>query len=234
MKKVFVTTSWDDGHVLDMKLAALLQKYNLKGTFYISPLNQHITPEDRLTSDQVLELAKNFEIGAHTMTHPDLLKLSYTDAEKEVVDSKLHLEKIIGKSVTAFCYPSGRYGDQHVSMVKRLGFHVARTVRRFSFGISKDSFQMETSVHVYNHWSDLFDILVFSRFNPINFLRYYRHWDELAIAMFEKVLKDGGVFHIWGHSWEIDRNNDWKRLERVFRYISGRNDVFYISNKEVV
>lgn len=234
MNKIIVTTSWDDGHVLDIKLAALLRKYGLKGTFYISPLDSHALPDERLTPEQIRELSNDFEIGAHTMTHPDLLKLSYADAEKEMRESKLYLEKIIGRPVTAFCYPSGYYNEQHVSMVKHIGFAVARTVKRFSFCLSKDSFQMETSVHVYNHWSDFWDILLFSRFNPVKFLRYYRHWDELAIAMFEKVLKEGGVFHIWGHSWEINRNKDWKRLERVFRYISGRSNLSYVSNRELV
>ena len=28
-------TSWDDGNILDLKVATLLQKYNLPGTFYI-------------------------------------------------------------------------------------------------------------------------------------------------------------------------------------------------------
>ena len=34
-----ITTSWDDGHPLDFKLAELLNKYNLKGTFYIPRSN---------------------------------------------------------------------------------------------------------------------------------------------------------------------------------------------------
>jgi peptidoglycan/xylan/chitin deacetylase (PgdA/CDA1 family) len=40
MNKVTVTTSWDDGHILDVKLSELLKKYNLKGTFYIAPKNR--------------------------------------------------------------------------------------------------------------------------------------------------------------------------------------------------
>ena len=34
--KIYVTTSWDDGHSLDMKLYNLLEEYGLKGTFYIT------------------------------------------------------------------------------------------------------------------------------------------------------------------------------------------------------
>ena len=48
MKKIVVTTSWDDGHILDLKLSNLLTKYNIKGTFYLSPKDREIKEKDRL------------------------------------------------------------------------------------------------------------------------------------------------------------------------------------------
>jgi len=36
-----------------------------------------------------------------------------------------------------------------------------------------------------------------------------------------------------GHSWEIDRNHDWSRLERVLKHIAGRTDVRYVTNGEL-
>ena len=35
-KDLIVTTSWDDGQKVDLKLAKLLIKYDVKGTFYIT------------------------------------------------------------------------------------------------------------------------------------------------------------------------------------------------------
>lgn len=234
MPKVYVTTSWDDGHIFDMNLAVLLRKYHLKGTFYIAPKNRNIPTQHRLSDEQIKELSREFEIGAHTMTHPDMLKIDDNSAEDEIRESKSYLENVIGRSVTSFCYPSGEYDKRHVRMVRDMQFAVARTVRRFSFSFRADRYQLPTSVHAYNHWSDAWQIALFSRFNPFLFIKYYRHWDDLAIAMYDHVAKNGGVFHLWGHSWEVDQNNDWKRLELVFRCISGKNDVFYVSNKEVV
>ena len=49
MKKTIVTTSWDDGHKLDLKLAALLKKYNIKGTFYISPHDNEFSKNELLS-----------------------------------------------------------------------------------------------------------------------------------------------------------------------------------------
>lgn len=35
MDKAIVTTSWDDGHPSDLKLAELLKRYDVPATFYI-------------------------------------------------------------------------------------------------------------------------------------------------------------------------------------------------------
>lgn len=35
---------------------------------------------------------------------------------------------------------------------------------------------------------------------------------------------------MWGHSWEVEKNNQWKNLEAIFEYISHREDVAYVSN----
>jgi SAM-dependent methyltransferase len=33
-------------------------------------------------------------------------------------------------------------------------------------------------------------------------------------------MRNGGVFHLYGHSWEIEKTNSWKRLERVLQYLN--------------
>ncbi len=44
----FITTSWDDGHPLDFRVAELLSKYGLRGTFYIPMIaeNHILHPDD--------------------------------------------------------------------------------------------------------------------------------------------------------------------------------------------
>ena len=64
-------------------------------------------------------------------------------------------------------------------------------------------------------------------------MKQYLNWDELAISVFNKIAEDGGVFHLWGHSWEIDKNKDWERLERVFRHISNHPTISYLTNGEL-
>lgn len=234
MEKLFVTTSWDDGHVLDLKVAELLKKYGIKGTFYIAPRNREVPVADRLTDAQIQELSKDFEIGAHTMTHPNLKNLSDTEAEREIRDSKTYLEQVTGGPVKSFCYPSGYYTERHVQIVVRAGFSVARTVGRFSLSYPTDLFQVCTSVHAYNHWSDIWQIALFAHFHPRLFWKYYRNWDDLAIAMFELVKQTGGVFHLWGHSWEIEKNKDWKRLEKVLLHTGQVTELKHINNSNLI
>src|SRR3974390_553944 len=77
---LFITTSWDDGHPLDMKVAGLLMKYGLAATFYV-PLRNRREVMDR---DQLCELSSVFEIGGHTVTHCDLLTVPFRVSKTEI------------------------------------------------------------------------------------------------------------------------------------------------------
>ncbi|HSW79456.1 MAG TPA: polysaccharide deacetylase family protein [Candidatus Saccharimonadales bacterium] len=234
MKSVMVTTSWDDGHKLDMRLARLLKKYGLKGTFYIAPEDREFTPGDRLNKDEIKRLSKSFEIGAHTMTHPRLPQVDDSTAKQEIITSKIWLEQQIGQPIKSFCYPGGAYDSEHVKMVKDAGFSYGRTVSRFCKRKPKKAFEAGTTIHAYRHWSDAPKILLFAKFHPAKFYRYLIHWDKLATALYDEISSRGGVFHLWGHSWEIDANGDWDRLEAVFKYISKQPSVQYVTNEELL
>ena len=84
MKPVIVTTSWDDGHKLDIKLAALLRRHGIQATFYVSPETREFPASERLTAEEIQRLAQTFEIGAHTMTHPHLDRLDAAAARREI------------------------------------------------------------------------------------------------------------------------------------------------------
>ncbi|MDD3006538.1 MAG: polysaccharide deacetylase family protein [Candidatus Pacebacteria bacterium] len=234
MPKVIVTTSWDDGHKLDLKLAELLRKYDLKGTFYVAPENREFKREDLLSDFQLRKLSQEFEIGAHTMTHPRLGKISAAKADKEIRESKEYLEKLLEKPVTSFCYPGGSYTFLNVQQVKKHGFTLARTIDRFSMNLSDTPLELPTSIHTYSHRSDAVKIARFANLDPEKTAIYYKHWEILGMAMFDKIKEEGGVFHVWGHSWEIEECQFWERLEKLFAHISGYGDVEYLTNGELV
>jgi peptidoglycan-N-acetylglucosamine deacetylase len=236
-KQIIVTTSWDDGHKLDLKLAELLKKYGIGGTFYISPKNREFRKKDLLSDEEIKKLDKDFEIGAHTMTHPRLTKVSEQQAFKEIVESKRYLENLTEKEVKCFCYPAGKYNQKIIKIVKEVGFCYARTIERFCFKLPDDLFLSGVALETYRNSIPDFPInslriLLFSKFNLIEFYKNL-HWEYLAKKMFDYVCVNRGVYHLWGHSWVIERNNDWKKIERVFSYISKRENVEYITNYEL-
>jgi peptidoglycan/xylan/chitin deacetylase (PgdA/CDA1 family) len=229
---VVVTTSWDDGHELDTRLAELLRANDIPGTFYIASDNVEIEPRKRLSDDALRDIAADFEVGGHTMRHLPLTELSDADAREEMRAGKEKLEDVTGRPVTSFCYPLGQYRPVHVRLAGEVGFAVARTVRRSSLEMAS-ALEMVTTVNAYQHLVDGPLALRLSRLRPWQAAKYYFNWDELAMRWFDLCLADGGVYHLWGHSWEVDARGDWARLTRVLEYISGRPGVRYVTNGEV-
>jgi peptidoglycan-N-acetylglucosamine deacetylase len=230
---VIVTTSWDDGHRLDLRLAELLDEHELTGTFYIAPHSHELAPADRLSATETARIAERFEIGAHTLTHPCLTSLPRSAAWHEIADSRKYLEEVTGRPVSAFCYPRGQFGPEHVQMVRDAGFTYARTVRRFARHIASDPLQSPTTVHAYCHLKDVPPVIRYAKLNPAKAWLLYRNWDRLAMHLFDRVLNDGGVFHLWGHSWELAENDEWQALSRVLAYIAHHPGVKYLPNSAI-
>jgi len=236
MSKVIVTTSWDDGHPLDMKLAKLLIKYSLQGTFYIPTRFLY----SKMNDSDVRRLSENFEIGAHTFSHVKLTSISISEAKREIAGNKTMLEEIIGKKVKMFAYPQGIYNEEIISLVKMLGFDGARTVEDFKTNIL-DPFRMGVTLQVrpYGRKELTKKLLQVENLRMKLFLlkclsTLVNSWEDLATSLFNYVYRNGGVFHIWGHSWEIEKFKMWDSLDFFLSYISGKRNVAYLCNSAVV
>lgn len=231
--KLVVTTSWDDGNKLDLKLADLLKKYALPGTFYIAPQNREFKRHELLTSDEILQVSNDFEIGGHTLTHPSLTEIPLPEAAREIASGKQYLEALINQPITSFCYPKGKYNQDIQSIVRQTGFQLARTIERYVFTLSSDLYAVGTSLHAFQHYSDLIKTAQFFNWQWPQIIRNFR-WDDLAMSMFDQLLGQPAVFHLWGHSWEIDEYNNWAKLERVFQHIHRHPDVLYLNNAQAI
>ena len=142
MSKTIITTSWDDGHPLDLKLSNLLEKYDIPGTFYI-PL--HNSENSVLSSTKIEELSKKFEIGGHTLNHSVLTELSANEINSEVSSGKKQLEDLCGP-IFSFAYPRGQYNSEVKKIVKNNGFSGARTAEIMHHNLD-DLFEMHPTVH---------------------------------------------------------------------------------------
>lgn len=64
-------------------------------------------------------------IGAHTVTHPMLSRLSSREKRNEILNSKLRLEEILQSPVHHFAYPHGDFDAECANIVCQAGFHTA-------------------------------------------------------------------------------------------------------------
>ncbi len=129
--------SFDDGMENNVSvLAPILREYGIPATVYVvSGLvgrpNPWMDPRARarmLTAAELRELAgSGVEIGAHTVTHPDLATLDAPACRREVQGSRDTLRDLTGAPVTTFAYPFFRYGPAAVAAVREAGFSAAVT-----------------------------------------------------------------------------------------------------------
>lgn len=82
--------------------------------------------EKMLNENQLKEMMDGgIEIGAHTITHPHLTKISREEAYNEILTSKKILEDLLGVEINFFAYPYGDYGEETESLVEKAGFQGA-------------------------------------------------------------------------------------------------------------
>lgn len=81
-----------------------------------------------MSKPQIIEMAENVNMQAHTKFHPCLPKCESDVAKEEIFGSKLDLEKEYGFDINAFAYPNGDYSERDVDLVKHAGYSCAVTV----------------------------------------------------------------------------------------------------------
>ena len=147
---IIVTTSWDDGDPLDLKIARMLADRRLAGTFYIPIKGHHRSA--RMGRAGMLSLdSQGFEIGAHGVSHPNLPQCDAAQLVCEVVTCKKRLEDDLSKEVSMFAYPNGRHNSHVIAAVRRAGFVGARTTAMLARELIFDPFRMPTSVQAFPH-----------------------------------------------------------------------------------
>lgn len=83
-----------------------------------------------LTREQVAAMDdEGCEIGAHTVTHPQLDCRTESDARAEILDSKRDLEQCLGHPIRSFAYPHGFHDRRTRSLVIQSGFDSAAAVK---------------------------------------------------------------------------------------------------------
>ncbi len=83
-----------------------------------------------LTLVQIRELQRyGVEFGSHSLTHPWLPDLPDKELHREVRDSKLRLEDLLGIEIASFAYPSGGVDQRVRSAVAAAGYKTSFTTQ---------------------------------------------------------------------------------------------------------
>jgi peptidoglycan/xylan/chitin deacetylase (PgdA/CDA1 family) len=236
--QAWITTSWDDGHPLDLRVAEMLNRHGLPGTFYIPKF----IPSGVMSEAEIRELAQSFEIGGHTIDHVFLPTIPDVQAQLQIVGCRKWIEDVIGAKCDMFCPPAGKFTRTHAEMIRRAGFLGLRTVEllatrspRFIDGLM----HVPTTLQAFPHPRYIYVKNAIKRKSWKSLSRYLSlgapaDLERLVERLLKNVIQNGGVFHIWGHSWEIERFDEWERLERVLKLVGQfKNEASLATNVEL-
>lgn len=221
-----VTFSFDDGVTQDRRLTALFNRYGLRGTFNVNSgllgrageltVAGERVRHDKIDPGEVASLYRGHEVAVHTLTHPNLTQLDEEEIVRQVEQDRLALERLTGGPVAGMAYPCGGVNnDDRVAEIlgRRTGVRYARTITSTGrFDLPENLLRLDPTVHCIR-FEELFAL------------------GERFVGLQPETPQ---LFYIWGHSYEFDAGDGWRNLEEFCRFIAGRGDIAYLTNREIL
>ncbi len=225
-KKKAITFSYDDGVTQDIRLIEILNRYGLKGTFNLNSSllggrwhlirNGIDCRHDKVDPPDVKHVYAGHEVAAHTLTHPFLPNEEEAEIIRQVEEDRKKLSELCGYEVVGMAYPGGGVNhDKRVEDIIRAhtGIRYARTTD------CSGNFDLQ---------SDLIS------FSPTVYHLDRENMHALGDEFLALDPEKPALFYIWGHSYEFDAWQFWDEFEEFCRKMSGHDDIFYGTNREVL
>lgn len=212
--------SYDDGVLQDIKFVDLLNQYKIKGTFN---LNSHLMATEfewthesglvikRLSRKIASNLYSGHEVASHTLTHPYMDSLTENKIIHELQTDKDNLEKLFGLKIKGFAVPFDFYSELIEECVKKCGFEYAR--------ISEETHSYTPTTDFYKLKAGIFHL------DPIL---------DSYIDDFLSTKEELAFCQIAGHSYDLDTENMWDRLEDIFKKVRADNSILPMTTIEFV
>lgn len=221
-----VTFSYDDGVPQDKTLAAIFDKYGLKGTFNFNGEGFRSS----FSKEEVEEyfLSKGHEIAIHGEFHRTTGYLRPIEGIKEVLNCRAELEKKCGRIIRGMAYPNSgicRFGglidyNGVKNYLSELDIAYSRTL-----GGDNNAFELPNDFHAWMPTAH--------HDNP----KIMEYIDEfLAIDTSNAAYcstRYPRLLYIWGHSYEFERNNNWEHIEKICEKLSKNDEIWYATNIEI-
>ena len=118
-----------------------LQKRGIPATMFVisAAIGKAFGPANRsekvMSLEQIQALPEELiTIGSHTSTHPLLPAIAEKDALRELVESRIELEKILDRTIPLFSFPFGGFNERLVDLCRQAGYQrVFTTLPYFAF-----------------------------------------------------------------------------------------------------
>ena len=222
-RKKAVTFSYDDGVIFDRKLVEIFNRYGMKCTFNLnSGLMSGASTWDfmgtevrRMNCSGLPELYRGHEIAVHCLTHADLTKYDDETIINEIMTDKDNLERMFDCKIEGMAYPYGTFNDHIAEIIRKCGLNYARTTMTTEgAAVPSDLLRLKASCHHRDEKT----------------LEYVKSFIEFDASESDEPL----MLYIWGHSYEFEGNGNWELIEEICSMLSGRDDIFYGTNSEVL
>ena len=83
-----------------------------------------------------------WEIDSHTLTHPDLTRLTPTQLRRELIDSRARIQRLFGVPANFLCYPFGRFDASVTAAARDAGYLGATTIKTGYAQPTSDPFKL--------------------------------------------------------------------------------------------
>jgi peptidoglycan/xylan/chitin deacetylase (PgdA/CDA1 family) len=167
---------------------------------------------------EIANIYKGHEVAAHTLTHPSLPKCEDAEVIRQVQKDVENLSELLGYQVVGMAYPGGGINnDERVAKLIRENTDIkyARTITsNYSFDLQNDLYRFKPTVYHHGEFDKMF---------------------ELAEQFIRMETDTPKLFYIWGHAYEFDIFPErWALFDEFCKMMSGKNDIFYGTNKDVL
>lgn len=125
-----VLITFDDGYEDNYRVAyPILVQHHLTATIFL--ISDYVNKNPHyLTWEQVHDMQQyGITFGSHTVHHKNLVKLSDTDIQQELQQSRRTLEDNLRQPVKYLAYPGGMYNAHIAQLAKETGYHAAFTIQ---------------------------------------------------------------------------------------------------------
>ena len=129
----------------------------------------------------------------------------------ELSQDKRNLTALFEKEVKGFAVPFDHYSDMIAECVKQCGFTYGRiSEMSYSFQPQRDYYRWRATVF---HCEECLEELT---------------------RQFVETKEELALFQIVGHSYDLDTENMWERMEAIFRIISSQADILPMTAIEMI